>query len=162
MAEYLTQGTELYFIDPLDNTVKNVGCFTSLDGISATRDQIDVTCMPDQARRYRPGLITPGSATFSINIDPQNPVHLRLHELEVAGTTLEWAVGWSDNTGVAPTAAIDSDGSYEFVLPETRTWLLFEGYMNDFPFSFAQNDVVKSNLGVQISGETILIPRVAS
>lgn len=162
MAEMLTQGTELYFIDPLDGTVKNVGCFTSLDGISQTRDQIDVTCMSDQSRRYRPGLITPGSATFSINIDPQNPTHLRLHELQVAGTTLSWAAGWSDNTGVAPTSSTDSAGEYEFVLPETRSWLLFEGYLNDFPFSFAQNDVVKSNLGVQISGDVLLIPRVTS
>lgn len=162
MAEIKTQGSNLYVIDPLTNTVLDVGCFQSVDGLSATRDQIDVTCMPDQARRYVAGLITPGSATFPIMVDPQNPTHLRIHELSKTGENLQWAIGWSDNTGLAPTAALDSAGEPEFVLPESRTWLVFEGYISDFPFSFAANDVVKSTIGLQLSGETTLIPRVAS
>lgn len=162
MAEIKTQGTNLYVIDPANNQVLDVGCFASLDGLSATRDQIDVTCMPDQARRFVAGLVTPGSATFAIMTDPQSPTHIRLHQLSKQGENLQWAVGWSDNTNLAPTAALDSAGEPEFVLPESRTWLLFEGYISDFPFTFATNDVVRSTIGVQLSGETTLIPRVGS
>lgn len=161
-----TQGTDLYAIDPASNTIIVVGCFTSLDGIDTTVAQIDVTCLNSTAREYEAGLAEPGSATFGINIDPQNASHIRLHQLKTAGTKLMWAVGWSDGRingdGIPPTveAVADENGVRGFSLPSTRTWLTFEGYMSSFPFSFALNDVVKSNIGIQVSGEPVLVPKV--
>jgi hypothetical protein len=32
--------------------------------------------------------------------------------------------------------------------------------MNSFPFSFALNDVVKSTVGIQVSGDPVLVPKV--
>jgi hypothetical protein len=43
-------------------------------------------------------------------------------------------------------------------LPDDRGWLLFEGFMNSFPFSFAQNAVVTSTVGIQVSGGIRVIP----
>lgn len=153
-----TQGTELYAIDPADGSVIVVGCVTSIDGIDTTVEQNEVTCLQDFARRYEPGLATPGAATFGIYTDPSDPTHVRLHQLKTGGYTLKWAVGWSDGTGIPPTVTGTSADDYDFVLPDTRSWLTFEGFMNSYPFSFQQNTSVQSNIGIQISGEPVLTP----
>ena len=148
-----TQGTELYFLDPEDNSVVEVGCITNLTGLTAARDQIETTCLDSAARTYEAGLPTPGTASFTINADPQDPSHIRLHELYVAGTTLDWAVGWSDGTAL-PTA--DSSG---LAGPTTRSWIFFNGYVSDFPFDFALNAVVQSNVSVQVSDFPVWVPK---
>lgn len=142
-----TQGTQLYVIDPDDNSVITVGCVTTITGITATRDQIETTCLDSTARTYVAGMAAPGAASFTINFDPTDTSHIRLHELYVAGTDLQWALGWSDGTS-APTGA-STDG---FNLPTTRTWIQFDGFISDLPFDFALNTVVSSNVSVQVSG----------
>lgn len=144
----------LYAIDPADDSVLTVGCVTSIDGIDTTLDQIETTCLSSAARTYVSGLATPGAATFTINFDPADASHVRLHEIKVAGTTLEWALGFSD--GTAP-PTIDSNGN--FTLPATRSWISFDGFMNSYPFSFALNAVVTSTVGIQISGEPVVTPK---
>lgn len=151
----VTQGTDLYAIDPEDNSLIIVGCITTLDGIDTTIEQIETTCLGSKARTYAAGLATPGTASFGINTDTSDPSHIRLHQLKIAGDTINWAVGWSDGED-APT--VNSNG--EFDLPSTRSWIIFEGFMNSFPFSFAQNSVVQSTVGIQVSGEPQLIAAV--
>lgn len=154
-----TQGTNLYAIDPDDGSVIVVGCPTSIDGIDTSVEQIETTCLSDMARHYEAGLATPGTASFGINTDPDDESHFRLHQLKTAGTTLQWAVGWSESPDTAPTTEQDSDGEWVFVTNPARSWILFEGFMNSFPFGFAQNDVVKSTVGIQVSGEPLLVKR---
>jgi hypothetical protein len=148
-----TQGTELFFIDPYDNSVVKVGCPTNISGLDTTVDQIETTCLDSDAREYEAGMPTPGTATFTINADPQDESHIRLYELFKEGTKLEWAIGWKDGTD-APT--VDSVG--EFDLPTDRTWIVFNGFVNSFPFEFALNSVVASNVGVQLSGFPEWVP----
>lgn len=152
-----TQGTNLYAIDPADGSLIVVGCPTSIDGIDTSIEQLETTCLSSQARTYEAGLATPGTATFAINIDPKDPSHLRLHQLKTAGTTLNWAVGWSEAPDVDPTIEQNSDGEYVFVPSPARSWIFFEGFMNSFPFSFALNAQVTSTVGIQVSGEPELI-----
>lgn len=153
-----TQGTQLYTIDPEDNSLITIDCVTSIDGIDSTLDQIETTCLEDKARTYDAGLATPGTGTFGIQVDPRNPSHILLHQLKREGTSLHWALGWSDATDTAPT--VDTDG--DFVLPTNRSWIIFDGFMNSFPFSFQQNAKVASTIGIQISGDPELIPAVRS
>lgn len=153
-----TQGTNLYAIDPADGSVIVVGCPTSIDGIDTSIEQIETTCLNSTARTYEAGLATPGAATFGINVDPKDPSHLRLHQLKVAGTTLAWAVGWSESPDTAPTTQQDSAGEWVFITNAARSWILFDGFMNSFPFSFALNAQVASTVGIQVSGEPELIP----
>lgn len=152
-----TQGTQLYFIDPADGSVQEVDCTLNIDGIDSTNEQRETTCLADLARTYEAGLATPGQATFGINVDPTVASHLRLHQLKVAGTTLQFAVGWSDGRNIVPTA----DTAGEFILPPTRSWISFEGYIANFPFSFQPNANVQSTLAVQISGEPVLTAKSA-
>lgn len=153
-----TQGTNLYAIDPEDDSILEVGCVTSIDGIDSSIDQIETTCLNAQARTYEAGLATPGSASFGINIDPSNASHLRLHQLKTAGTTLKWALGWSEKPDTPPTVT-GTGAAADFTLPTARSWLTFEGFMNSFPFSFTGNSVVQSTVGIQISGDPILVPK---
>ncbi len=224
-----TQGTQLYAIDPADDSILGVIAVTSIDGIDSQVDPIDVTPLEAMAREFEAGLKSPGAATFGINVDPRIPSHLRLHRLKTAGTTLQWAIGFSDGLNTAPTVIADQgigtmlienggsgyttaptvsfvggggsgaaatatvadgkvtgfeitnkgsgytssptiiltseDGSGaivkaipSLVLPTKRTWIAFRGFMTAYPFTFGQNDVVKSTIGIQVSGDPDLVP----
>lgn len=146
-----TQGTRMYTIDPANEQVVEVGCVTSISGVDTTNEQIEKTCLSDQARQYEAGLATPGTAEFGINFDNADTSHVRLHQLKVAGTVLPWAIGFSDGESV-PT--VDTAGNFE--LPTDRSFLSFNGYMANYPFDFEQNAFVQSSVGVQISGEPVL------
>lgn len=152
----LSQGTQIYAIDPADDSLITVECATSFSPGGSPSDQIEVTCMEAFERSFMPGLRTPGQATIGLNADPSKPTHVRLFELsqENPQPVLKWAVGWSDGTD-APTVL-----AAEFVLPTTRTFFTFQGYVSDFPFDFAQNTVVTSTVTVQRSGGSTWIPKV--
>lgn len=156
------QGTDLFTIDPDTGLLLDVGCITSIDGIDTAIDQIETTCLNDTSRTYAAGLATPGAATFGLQFDPADVNHIRLHQLKTAGVTLKWAIGFSDGKDILPTVGTDSSGDDEFVLPPTRTWLTFEGYMNSYPFAFALNTMVTSTVGIQVSGDPVLVPKSSS
>ena len=140
-----TQGTELCFIDPDSFAVTKVGCVTSVTGLTAARDQIETTCLDSDARTYEAGMATPGAAQFNINFDTSDTSHVRLHELYVEGTKVDWVLGWSDGT------TLPTSDSTAFTLPTTRSWIEFNGYISDLPFDFALNTVVGSNVSIQVS-----------
>lgn len=149
------QGSNLYFRDPTNNAIVEVGCVTTISGIGASRDQNDVTCISDETRRLEAGLLNPGTASFGIYFDPTDTSHTRLHELYREGTTLEWALGMSDGTA-APTG-VNSNG---IALPTSRTFLTFEGYVSDFPWEFAIGQKVANQLALQISDFPVVHPKV--
>lgn len=143
----LTQGTTLFWID--GTNVQAVAA-TSISGISAQRDSIETTDLSDTAKTFMPGLMSPGSAQFSIHFDPANEVHKALHAAYVDGTTLKWALGWSDGSA-SPTVTAG-----EFTLPVTRSFLTFDGFIQDVSFDFSLNTVVSSQVSIQVSGMPVL------
>jgi hypothetical protein len=155
MAKLKSQGTNLFYKHPVTGEIREVECITTLDGITASRDQIETTCLSDNARTYEAGLATPGAASFGIQFDPTSPSHLELHEFYVEGVKLDWAVGLSDGTAV-PTG--DSGG--DFIFPASRSWIAFNGYISDFPWSVALNTVVTNTIAVQISDFPTFVPKV--
>ena len=148
----LTQGTQLYVIDPDDNSVITVGCVTSINGLSAPRDQIEDTCLSATARTFKGGLANPGAMTFGLNFDPSDTSHVRLHELYVANENLNFAIGWADGTA-AP--AEGTNGEWD-TMPTTRTYITFDGFISDLSFDFSLNAVVTSSVSVQMSGLPVL------
>lgn len=153
------QGTELYLLDPEDCSVLQVGCPTSITGLDSTIEQNETTCLEDLARTYEAGLATPGTASFTINANPQDPSHIRLLELKKAGATLQWAIGWSDApVGTEPTSTTDSNGDCVFVPDPSRTWIFFEGFVNSMSFDFSLNAQVVSTVGIQVSGDPDWVP----
>lgn len=63
-------------------------------------------------------------------------------------------------TGAAAGAVL-GDGD-DFVLPPTRTWFLFDGYVSDFPFDFAANAAVTSTVTIQRSGGSAWIRKTTN
>ena len=153
-----TAGTELYFLDPDDCSVVQVGCPTSITGLDSTIDQLETTCLESTARTYEAGLATPGTATFTLNLNPQDASHIRLQEMKTAGVSTRWVIGFPDAIGTAPTCAVDSDGECAFVLPPNRTWLEFEGFVNSYAFDFSLNALITATVGIQVSGDPVLTP----
>jgi hypothetical protein len=157
-----TARTSLYYKDASDELV-TVGCVTSLSGIGASRDQNEETCLEDSARSYQAGLGTPGTKTFTVNFDPSDASHVALYALWQAGTKVDWALGLSDGPA-APSAlvppTIDTNG--EFELPDTRSWITYEGYLQDVPLDLALGALVTANISVQVSDFPVLTPRTAT
>jgi hypothetical protein len=151
----LTPGTQVFTIVPdLENPgakvvleIKNVN---ALNPGGSPAEQIETTTLADKVRTYAKGLRTPGQATLSIQANPAEPSHVRLHQLSEADgdTTVTWLVAWPDGAGVP---SIDElDGSLE--LPTTRTFFEFDGWVMDFPFDFALNATVATNVTIQRTG----------
>lgn len=163
MPSVKTAGTELFIIDPADDSLLKIDCPTVISGLSGSRSQIDDSCLEDIADSFQGGRITPGTATLGINTDPQNASHLRLHQLYKEGTKFKFAIGWGDFTPPPPAAGpvpvVDSNGNFNPAAG--RSWIIGEAYVSDFPFDFNANDVVRSSLTLQQSGLVDLFPRTA-
>lgn len=154
----LAQGTELYALVPTeaDATVfeaLKLVCPTSINLGEDSTDEIDATCLDESTRKTLPGVETPGTVSVPIYPDPSIPEHKRFFNLQ--RKTLKWALGWSDGTGIEPgvKAPVGYEG-YDFDLPATRTWCLFEGYIENFPFDFQTNTLVTANVTIKRSGAT--------
>lgn len=158
-----TARTSMYYIDPEGDAVVTVGCVTSVSGIEASRDQLEDTCLEADARSYLAGLATPGAKTFTINFDPADASHVKVYNLWKAGTKVQWAIGLSDGPP-APAALVPpeyaSDGG--FSLPDTRSWLTYEGYVANVPLDLPLNALVTANVSVQLSDFPNLTPRTAT
>lgn len=146
-----TQGTHIFFIDPAGaGSVVQVKRATGFNPGGSPADQIDETALEDFDKMFKKGMRTPGQASMTINADPAEPSHIRLHELSESNDQnlkpLKWVIGWSD--GIAPPTVTDG----EFTLPDSRTWFKFEGYVADFPFDFALNTIVTTQVSIQRSG----------
>ena len=169
----LTQGTQIYMLardldtngDPIaTHVVTEIECATAFEPGGNPADQIEATCLSDSVRAYLRGLRTPGTASLTLNADPNNDSHYRLFLLgesnDIEDQDVAFAVGWSDGTA-APTGLQDTAGDWDFVLPATRTWFVFRGYVSDFPFSFAANTVVTTAATIQRSGGSAWIRKSA-
>lgn len=160
-----TQGTELWIYVPKTNEILDMGCVESITGIDGAVSQISTSCLRDLTGKSEAGLIEPGQAAIGIQFDPQNPSHMKLHQLYKNGTTFDAFIGfrYEDADGVVqvpgPAPTYDSANS-KVEIPAERDWILFSGYFANFPFEFQGNDVVRSALTVQISGDIVPVAGV--
>ncbi|SDB54427.1 Phage tail tube, TTP, lambda-like [Pseudomonas sp. NFACC13-1] len=109
----LSQGTQIYALVP---TIANPAVFEILEIECATAfnpggnpaDQIETTCLSNKVRTYMRGLRTPGQASLTLNADPRNASHVRLHQLSEDDSieSISWAVGWSDGVDIEPTVGV--------------------------------------------------------
>lgn len=146
-----TQGTELYFFDPenVGDGVIKLGCVTSIDGLGGARSQIDTSCFDDVDDTFLAGRGTPGQVTVELNYseDDAETYHAKIEALRDAGNTAAFAIGFSNGTS-DPTAA--TGDVLEFAT--TRSGRTFVGYIADVPFTFADNDIIRTQMVIQRSG----------
>ena len=156
----LTQGTHIFALmptaaDPAKLEVLHIQKATAFNPGGSPAEQIEDTGLEDLKRFYQPGLRTPGQAAMTLNADPRYRSHVRLHEVSNANPppTLRWAVGWADGIDL-PTVGTGAAAG-DLVLPTTRTWFAFSGYVSDFPFDFTLNAIVTTNVTIQRSGGSL-------
>lgn len=158
----LTKGTQLYILDPrtvpFAQLITKLDCPKSITGLGVSTPQIDTTCLDSEAMEFAPGMPSPNAATIGLDFDTAKASHLLIENLNSEQVIAQFAIGLSDGT-TAPTT-VDSDGL--MILPDTRSWLVFRGYVADLPFEFAINSTVQSNFTVQQSGRYTLIPKSTS
>lgn len=145
----LSQGTQVYFIDPANQEVVEITGCTNFNPGTSPVEQIDDTDLAERKeKKFKKGLRTPGQASLNLKADPSKPAHVRLYELYESDEdiTIKFVVGWSD--GEAPPTVTGG----AFTLPNTRTWFEFFGYVSDFPFDHAANAVVATAATIQRSG----------
>nr|WP_240352016.1 phage tail tube protein [Pseudomonas simiae] len=78
------------------------------------------------------------------------------------GYTSAPTVAFTGGAGTGATATVALAAGDDFDLPPTRTWFAFQGYVADFPFTFAQNAVVASTVSIQRSGGSAWIRKVSA
>lgn len=157
-------GTELYVIDPADDSLLEIGCVTSIDGLDSTVASITVQCIDRPVDEKLAGNSTPGTATIGINFDPSDASHIRLSQLKVTGEVLKWAIGLSDgpkNPDGTSSAQPTVDSTGDFDLPTTRSFVTFTGFISSLPLSLAGgNAVVTSTLSIELSSDYLIVPKV--
>jgi len=148
-----SQGTELYLIDPADDSVMKVGFLTGINPGGSPADQLDTTTLDDTESTSMRGLRKADQATVALNTDLDNESHFRMYELSQSDDdkNLKFVIGWPNGRGIPPTAT-----AQEFTLPDTRTWMAFEGYFSNFPFNFETNSILTSEVTIQRSGKAVI------
>lgn len=160
----VTQGTQLYVL--ANGVAREVECITAFSPGGNPADQIEDTCLSERSTRtYKKGLRTPAQASATLNADPANASHLMLSNLAESSDQddLTFAIGWADGEDEPTVGAAGAPGAVDgLILPDTRTWYVFKGYVADFPFDFQANTVVQTTATIQRSGAGVWIPKAGA
>lgn len=151
-----TQGTEIYFVDDL-GTLHTLHCPTGITIPRATKDNLDATCLNSEDRVMVPGLGTPPTLSITANFNPDQDSHVFLWEAQENRTILQFIVGLSNGTA-APT--LDTAG--DVILPTTRGFVTFEGYVSDTPLDAQIGAFYTIDFTIQMSGNSKLIRKVVT
>ena len=147
-----TQGTKLYFVDPLTSSVAAIvelACPTGITGLGGAADQIETTCLNATVdRTYARGLGNPGQVSVPFNLDPSAVSHQILFDMKDDGMTVNWLACLSDGA----TAPTQLDSNDRIVPPNDRTSFGFDAYIADINIDIATNEIVRGTLTLQRSG----------
>lgn len=121
MARIKSQGTRIYGL--IAGQIVRFVCYSAVDLGQDSVGKIDTTCLDDDEKSYERGMLDPGEGSLTVQLDDENSSHAQLLQLAKDGTTIPWFVGSKGADEPTVTGG-------NVVLPETRNWLTFEGYLN--------------------------------
>lgn len=157
-GELKTQGSELFLLDTSESPerVLKIANLTTVDSLGGAASDIDVTNLDSLAREYLVGLQDNGTASFGLNLNPQDESHQKIFEL-AGGARFLWALGCSDGAA-PPTIAAGSPPTW--TLPATRTWFTFSASVQEATRGFTTDDAVRVTGGLRVSGAITMTPIV--
>lgn len=79
-----------------------------------------------------------------------------------SGYTTAPTVAFTGGAGSGAAGTAQRSAEPEMVLPSTRTWYTFEGYVADFPFDFQANAVVSTAASLQRSGAGVWVRKAVT
>lgn len=153
MAALHSKGTDIFFA--VNDTLYHLACPTGVNVPRATKEQTDITCLGDLNRRFQPGLGTPPTVSVNGNFDPDEATHVALYNFQETGDEIRWFVGLPGST-----AAPDFDSAGNVILPTTRSWVWFDGYVSDSPIDIQLDALITIEFIIQMNGNSTLVPRV--
>lgn len=128
MAQVLSQGTTIT-ID-CDGTPEQIGCITSFTTPSASRDEIDLTCLTSDAKEFALDLVDNGTATFDIIFND------------------------CDDGQEALTAQLGEEDSCEFVITlNGGTTITFDALVQGFELTGSVGAAVTGSVTLRVTGE---------
>lgn len=141
------QGSAIFFINPSDDTIKQLSCPTGWTFSGETRDEIDTTCLGDSDSTFKMGIKDNGTLSSTVNYDVSQESH-QLIATYLAGNTedIRFCLAYSDGTDV-PTV---TGGEFDF--PSTRSFKSFRGLVASFTETGQVNSVVSADISIRISG----------
>lgn len=156
-GELKTQGSELYMLDTSESPerVLKIANLTTIDSLGGSASDIDVTNLDSTAREYLVGLQDNGTASFGLNLNPQDESHQKIFEV-AGGDRYRWAIGCSDGTA-PPTIAAGNPPN--FTLPATRTWFTFTASVQEATRAFSTDDAIRVQGGLRVSGSITMTPK---
>lgn len=147
-----TQGTQLFVLGA-SGDVQEINGVTAVSFPEVTKNQIDTTTLKDKAKTKKSGLAEAGEATFTVILDTTDTGHQYLTELANSDSEeqLTFIIGLDDGFGIEPTAL---EGVLD--LPKTRTWFTYKGELKAFNPSIGEDDVVRNEGKVEVSGKPVM------
>lgn len=164
-----TQGTSIWAVVPSKTQqgkfeLLKIDCALNFKAGTDTQEKHETTCLENEdSKTYEAGISDTGQATFDLNLDPKKPSHVRLYELSKSGENVDWIVGWAGaKKGAMKTVVPSIDiNTGVATLPPSRSWNKFKGYVEQFPFDFDGNALVKCSVSIQRSTSVEWIPETA-
>ena len=149
-----TQGTELYIKDITGTqpVVLKFACPTGISGLnSGSTDEIDITCLDAQKRRFALGLSDAGELSVPFIFDPAENSHRKAFSMSALKEETQVCIGMSDGTS-APT--LNTNGG--FVAPVSRMSVIVSCLVKNVPLDITGNDVVRGTLTLRVNGNTLV------
>lgn len=153
MNEMKSQGTQVYLldVDASPDEVVKVGNVVGVPEVGGEAGDIDITNFDALVyKEFLSGLIDPGSGEIMVNYSAEDDSHETLRSKQ-AGDPQWFAIGFRDGVNIPPTSSAG-----EFVLPTTRTWLVFQATVRSAKFQFPKDAVVGETFGLRLTGEPVL------
>ncbi|SUO95264.1 phage tail tube protein [Suttonella ornithocola] len=142
----LSNGTEVFIVDPTNDTKVYKLCVTQLDVNEGDPTKIDVTTLCEREKIQEvDGLLGSSESTFTINMDFSDETHKMLLAARKDKRELKFRIGQSDGDAQATHS---SSGWGE---ETSRTWVDFTGYISKVPLSYSVNAVVQPQVSVTMT-----------
>ena len=137
MAKSRSVGTKLLIAPKTGNTDVEVGALSSVSGIDASADEVEVTDMgnTDGYREYLPGFKDGGEVSLSGYMDGEDEGQARLYELMESGDVVDCKIQFPDKIG--------------------KTWS-FKAGVTKFTTSADVDDAITFEATLKVSGKPTL------
>lgn len=143
MAKSRSVGTKLLIAPKTGNTDVEVGALSSVSGIDASADEVEVTDMgnTDGYREYLPGFKDGGEVSLSGYMDGEDAGQARLYELMESGDVVDCKIQFPAKIG--------------------KTWS-FKAGVTKFTTSADVDDAITFEATLKVSGKPTLAATTAS
>ena len=129
------QGT-IVSISEDGETYQQIGCLLGYDRAGASRNDIDITCADDEAKKFLPGLKDNGTLSIDLNYEPESAGWAMVLDSEDSNENYHFKIEMSNKPDEAGTGSLRE----------------FQGYVNTTSDSGAVDDKVSANVDIKITG----------